>query len=75
MCPKSDNAWWERSDSGRVAALTGDVQESSVPCPHCAVTAIVAQRRRPALGYRTFRCPACRRIGNEPTGAPFKHVQ
>ncbi len=22
MCQKSDNAWWEWSDSGRVAALT-----------------------------------------------------
>jgi len=46
-----------------------------VPCPHCAVTAIVAQLRRTALGYRTFRCPACRRICNERTGSPFNHLQ
>jgi len=31
--------------------------------------------RRTALGYRTFRCPRCRRIFNERTGTPFKQVQ
>ena len=39
-------------------------------CPHCAATATAEQVRRTALGYRTFRCPACRRLCNERTGAP-----
>jgi len=46
-----------------------------VPCPHCAVTAAVEQRRRTALGYRTFRCRACRRLFNERTGTPYNHLQ
>jgi putative transposase len=46
-----------------------------VPCPHCAVTTTVEQPRRTALGYRTFRCSACRRLFNERTGTPFNHVQ
>jgi len=41
-----------------------------VACPHCAVTATAEQVRRTALGDRTFRCPACRRLCNERTGAP-----
>jgi transposase-like protein len=31
--------------------------------------------RRTALGYRTFRCPRCRRSFNERTGTPFNHLQ
>ena len=46
-----------------------------MPCPHCAAPATTAQPRHTALGYRTFRCPACRRICNEPTGSPFNHRQ
>ena len=46
-----------------------------MPCPHCAVTATTEQPRRTALGYRTFRCPCCRRIFNERTGTPFNQVQ
>jgi putative transposase len=45
-----------------------------VPCPHCAA-ATVEQRRRTALGYRTFRCPACGRVCNERTGTPYNHLQ
>jgi len=44
-----------------------------VPCPHCAATATSAQARRTALGYRTCRCRACRRICNERTGTPYNH--
>ena len=44
-------------------------------CPHCAAIATVEQPRRTALGYRTFRCGACRRIGNERTGTPYNHLQ
>jgi len=46
-----------------------------VPCPHCAATATVEQPRRTALGYRTFRCPVCRRVCNERTGTPYNHLQ
>jgi len=43
--------------------------------PHGAATAAVEQLRHTALGYRIFRCPACRRICNARTGSPFKHLQ
>jgi len=46
-----------------------------VPCPHCAATATVEQPQRTALGYRTFRCPICRRVCNERTGTPYNHLQ
>ena len=46
-----------------------------MPCPHCAATATTEQPRRIALGYRTFRCPACRRNCNERTGTPYNHLQ
>jgi len=51
------------------------VKEVPVSCPHCSATATVEQRRRTALGYRTFRCRACRRLCNERTGTPFNHLQ
>jgi putative transposase len=51
------------------------VKEVPVPCPHCAATATVEQACRTALGYRTFRCRACRRIFNERTGTPYNHLQ
>jgi len=46
-----------------------------VPCPHCAATAAIEQPRRTALGYRSFRCPTCRRTFNERTGTPYNHIQ
>lgn len=46
-----------------------------MPCPHCAATTTTEQPRRTALGYRTFRCGACRRICNERTGTPYNHLQ
>ena len=46
-----------------------------MPCPHCAATTTVEPPRRTALGYRTFRCPACRRAFNERTGTPFNRRQ
>ena len=45
-----------------------------MPCPHCAA-ATVEQRRRTALGYRTFHCLACGRVFNERTGTAFNHLQ
>ena len=46
-----------------------------MPCPHCAATMTTEQPRRTALGYRTFRCRACRRVFNERTGTPYNHLQ
>ncbi len=46
-----------------------------MPCPHCAAIATMEQPRRTALGYRTFRCGACRRICNERTGTPYNQLQ
>jgi len=46
-----------------------------VPCSHCAATATDERPRCTALGYRTFRCRACRRTFNERTGTPFNHLQ
>ncbi len=44
-------------------------------CLCCAATATTEQSRRTALGYRTFRCRACRRTFNERTGTSFNHLQ
>ncbi len=38
-------------------------------------SASAASRRRTALGYRTFRCPVCRRVCNERTGTPYNYLQ
>ena len=46
-----------------------------MPGPHCAATATSEQPRRTALGYRTLRCLACRRIVNERSGTPYNHSQ
>ena len=39
-------------------------------CPDCASTATTRRKGRTALGYRRFRCQACRRRFNERTGTP-----
>lgn len=46
-----------------------------MPCPRCAATVTTEQLRRTALGYRTFRCRACRRLCNERTGTPYNYLQ
>ena len=46
-----------------------------MPCPHCTTPATIERPRRTSLGYRTFRCGACRRVFNERTGTPFNHLQ
>ena len=46
-----------------------------MPWPPCAAPATTAQPRHTALGYRTLRCCACRRIFNERTGTPDNHLQ
>ncbi len=44
-------------------------------CPYCAAPTTTEMRRRTTLGYRMFRCRACRRTCNERTGTPFNHLQ
>ncbi len=46
-----------------------------MPCPYCAAPTTTEMRRRTTLGYRMFRCPACRRTCKERTGTPFNHLQ
>lgn len=46
-----------------------------MPCPHCVAPATTERPQRTSLGYRTFRCSACRRVFNERTGTPFNHLQ
>jgi putative transposase len=45
-----------------------------MPCPYCAAPATHEQATRTALGYRTFRCAACRHRFNERTGTPFNYL-
>ncbi len=45
-----------------------------MPCPYCAATTTTEMPRRTTLGYRMFRCRACRRTYNERTGTPFNHL-
>ena len=44
-------------------------------CPHCAATATKEQTKKTSLGYRTFRCSACKQTFNERTGTPFNFLE
>lgn len=44
-------------------------------CPHCASPAADERAARTAVGYRTFRCTACRRRFNERTGTPYNDLR
>ena len=44
-------------------------------CPHCAATTMMELPKRTQLGYRTFRCSACRRQFNERTNSPFNFLE
>ncbi len=44
-------------------------------CPHCAATLTTELTKRTQLGYRTFRCSACRRQFNERTGTPYNYLE
>ena len=46
-----------------------------MPCPQCGSSEIQEQPKRIGLGYRTFRCRACRRTSNERTGTPFTRLE
>ena len=44
-------------------------------CPYCGAATIREQAQGTALGYRKFRCRACRRLFNERTGTPFNFLE
>src|SRR2546423_2428457 len=44
-------------------------------CPHCTSTATKQRTKKTALGYRTFRCSACRGTFNERSGTPFNFLE
>src|SRR5687768_8888126 len=44
-------------------------------CPHCLAATTIERKQRTQLGYRTFRCPPCRRTFNERTGTPFNYLE
>lgn len=44
-------------------------------CPQCSSASTSQLSRKTSLGYKVFRCKACRRIFNERTGTPYNHLQ
>lgn len=46
-----------------------------MPCSYCAATTTTELPKRTQLGYRTFRCSACRRQFNERTGTLFNDLE
>jgi putative transposase len=44
-------------------------------CPHCAATTTTELPKRTQLGYRIFRCSACRRQFNERTATPYNYLE
>src|SRR5690348_11907205 len=44
-------------------------------CPHCTSTATKQRTKKTSLGYRTFRCSACRGTFNERSGTPFNFLE
>ena len=44
-------------------------------CPYCLLTTTKQQSKQTTLGYRMFRCSACRRIFNERTGTTFNYLE
>ena len=44
-------------------------------CPHCASATTREQTQKTTLGYRIFRCLACKHLFNERTGTPFNFLE
>ena len=44
-------------------------------CPYCTATETAELTKRTQLGYRIFRCSACRRQFNERTGTPYNYLE
>jgi hypothetical protein len=50
-------------------------KECFVNCPHYTSTTTREQTQKTTLGYRTFRCSACKHLFNERTGTPFNFLE
>src|SRR5258708_20511976 len=44
-------------------------------CPNCTSVTAKEQTQKTTLGYRTFRCSACKPLFNERTGTPFNFLE
>jgi transposase-like protein len=44
-------------------------------CPHCTSLSTKEQRKKTILGYRIFRCSACKHVFNERTSTPFNYLE
>lgn len=44
-------------------------------CPHCLSSSTKEQRQKTILGYRIFRCLACKHLFNERTCTPFNFLE
>jgi putative transposase len=44
-------------------------------CPHCAAITTTELTKRTQLGYRIFRCSACRRQFNQRTATPYNYLE
>jgi putative transposase len=44
-------------------------------CPHWTSLSTKEQRKKTILGYRIFRCSACKHLFNERTGTPFNYLE
>ncbi|GHP00388.1 hypothetical protein KSF_104350 [Reticulibacter mediterranei] len=44
-------------------------------CPHCTSATTKEQTQKTTLGYRVFRCSACKHLFNERTGTPFNFLE
>jgi len=50
-------------------------EEWLMNCLHCASMATKEQTKKTSLGYRMFRCSACKRTFNERTRTPFNFLE
>jgi transposase-like protein len=44
-------------------------------CPHCTSPSAKEQPKKTTLGYRTFRCSACKHFFTERTSTPFNSLE
>ncbi|GHO90149.1 hypothetical protein KSF_001970 [Reticulibacter mediterranei] len=44
-------------------------------CSHCTSAATKEQAQKTTLGYRIFRCSACKHLFNKRTGTPFNFLE
>src|ERR1051326_618930 len=77
----SQPSGWKRQNSeedlaGRSLGESNHLhKEYPMNCPYCASTVTKERTKQTALGYRMFRCSACKRTFNERTGTPFNSLE